>query len=331
MDEKRIAKWDNLKFYLILLVAMGHITHYYLDYSELAKTIYLFIYSFHMPVFMFIAGLFSKHAVKQCRFETVFQYLIIYVVMKFLDSLADTLAGGSGSFHFLWESGPGWFALALAVFTAVTMATYKLGWRVMIPASVMVGCLAGLDSHFGDHFASMRICVFYPVFIAGFYIDKELFTTLQEGIYGVIQKITSCILIAAMIYVMYTKIDTLYPLIRLFKGKYAYDDMGLGIEGVIVRFGCYVFWGLMIYVLVALAPSGRRFYTWLGSRTMAIFTWHNFFISMIMNVLGIASVLYSRLPHTYVICALCIAFIVAVICAYLPEFRVRRQSVDRHI
>ena len=77
MYQKRIAKWDNLKLLLIFCVVVGHTIYTFHNTSLLARSLYLFLYSFHMPAFLFVAGLFSKHAVRARRYETVVEYLVI--------------------------------------------------------------------------------------------------------------------------------------------------------------------------------------------------------------------------------------------------------------
>lgn len=53
-----IALWDNLKFLLILLVVVGHFADFFTAESNSFRALFLFIYSFHMPMFFFISGLF---------------------------------------------------------------------------------------------------------------------------------------------------------------------------------------------------------------------------------------------------------------------------------
>lgn len=57
---KRIALWDNLKLFLIFLVVLGHLSFDYFDSSQMFRTISMVIYTFHMPAFVFISGLFVK-------------------------------------------------------------------------------------------------------------------------------------------------------------------------------------------------------------------------------------------------------------------------------
>ena len=60
MSRTRVAKWDNLKFFMILCVVTGHFLGEMISGDYMGQTIYLFIYTFHMPVFIFLAGMFSK-------------------------------------------------------------------------------------------------------------------------------------------------------------------------------------------------------------------------------------------------------------------------------
>ena len=55
---------DNVKALLIILVVVGHFTDLAVDESEMMKSLFVFIYSFHMPLFIFVNGLLCKHIVK---------------------------------------------------------------------------------------------------------------------------------------------------------------------------------------------------------------------------------------------------------------------------
>lgn len=56
---ERLPYIDNLKGFLILLVVIGHLSSYS-DVSECKAAVALsnFIYTFHMPLFLFCSGLF---------------------------------------------------------------------------------------------------------------------------------------------------------------------------------------------------------------------------------------------------------------------------------
>ena len=54
--KERVYKFDNLKLLLIVLVIFGHI----LEFVPNSMDKYIFIYTFHMPCFMFVTGYFAK-------------------------------------------------------------------------------------------------------------------------------------------------------------------------------------------------------------------------------------------------------------------------------
>ncbi len=59
----RDYQFDNVKGIMLILMVLGHaITHLYAKGTGtlLTKYLYCAIYAFHMPVFIFIAGYFSK-------------------------------------------------------------------------------------------------------------------------------------------------------------------------------------------------------------------------------------------------------------------------------
>lgn len=51
--------WDVLRGVAIVLVVVGHITQYYAT-GGIENPVFRFIYSFHMPLFMFVSGILAK-------------------------------------------------------------------------------------------------------------------------------------------------------------------------------------------------------------------------------------------------------------------------------
>ena len=314
MSETRIAKWDNIKFLMILCVVSGHTIYYYVGSSALAKSIYLFFYTFHMPVFIYLAGMLSKRAVKEKRYEAVIEYLFIYFVMKFMETFSSYLANGRVRF---WEDGPAWFGLAMACFLLATMLIKDYNPRYMLAFAFLIGCLAGLDNHLGDHFVSMRICVFYPVYLAGYYTNPyDLRMLVSSRSKKLVLKISTMVFLTGCFAVSVFQGEHLYPLIKLLKGKYPYEAMGYGIYGVVYRLLCYGFWTVMIYCVIMAVTEKKRIYSWLGQRTMSTFIWHNFFIVLFMSVFHGKKLLRHFFPNYYVIASICIAVLIAIISAY---------------
>lgn len=62
--KERDLVFDALKFFAIFLVLWGHSIQHLLSTDEHQDPVYLFIYSFHMPLFMTLVGYFSGSALK---------------------------------------------------------------------------------------------------------------------------------------------------------------------------------------------------------------------------------------------------------------------------
>ena len=388
----RIEKWDNLKALMIFCVVAGHILYVYTGSSGAAKGIYLFLYTFHMPVLIFLSGMFSRHTIREKKMEKVIEYVFVYVVMKFLEYIGDylvnagkalydisvpeayahifsdrlqwrllhsdkimpVLRGCRTSFHFLWTDAPSWFALAMAVFLLITMYIQKYDKACCLGIALMIGCLAGLDNHFGNHYASLRICVFYPVFLMGYYTDhrifeKEKYKTDKETAvnrtgrktWGKSWLLAGRTKVAAGIWVILCLLvclrfaDKLYPYVTVLKGTANYAKTGLGILGIFVRAAGYLFWGSMIMAWCILAPDGKTPFSWIGAKTMPIFIWHRLPVYILFVVCYGGKnwngkyYLMWRLPHCYLAAALCIAGILTLLTTYLPEFRISDRIVGR--
>ena len=86
--KKRNLFWDNYKGILIFLVVFGHCIYAYASEFSGSRVgdIYTFIYSFHMPAFVFCSGYFSKsvHARSKESLTKLFLYYVVFnTVMAF--------------------------------------------------------------------------------------------------------------------------------------------------------------------------------------------------------------------------------------------------------
>ncbi len=335
-SKTRIAKWDNLKMIMMLCVVIGHTLYFYIDKnSTTLKGIYLFIYTFHMPVFIFITGLFSKNAIRLKKYERVIEFFLIYLVMKFLDYFGTVWKNKSFSsykgFHLFWEDGPGWYAFAAAIFLLVTMFIQDYKASAILVLSILIGCLAGLDNHMGNHFVSMRICTFYPIFLLGYYIDPKWFSERKEKqslTMRILFKIAGASILCVLFLFCMRYAQKLYPYVNLLKGKTNYVELGLGTKGVILRLFTYVLWILLIFIIIELCPEGSHTWSWFGERTMSIFIWHKFLLVIIMQIFAGKYYLKLYMPKYYIIASLCIACIVFIIAAYLPGLRISDYLVE---
>ncbi len=69
--------FDNARAILILLVVFGHMLQPYTSGDKYLSALYLVIYSFHMPTFLFISGYFAKNIDKPYYLEKISKRLIV--------------------------------------------------------------------------------------------------------------------------------------------------------------------------------------------------------------------------------------------------------------
>ena len=58
--KKRVPLWDNARWIAMVLVVVGHGILPLIGESNTAYSVYLFIYSFHVAVFVTVSGYFAK-------------------------------------------------------------------------------------------------------------------------------------------------------------------------------------------------------------------------------------------------------------------------------
>ena len=90
-DPGRDHQFDNIRLILIFFVIFGHL----IEYFAAGGILYRWIYSFHMPVFIFVSGYFAKFDPK----KIVCNILVPYVLLQILYTAFDRLLYGNAPFR----------------------------------------------------------------------------------------------------------------------------------------------------------------------------------------------------------------------------------------
>lgn len=150
MSHSRLLYVDCLKGFAIFLVVLGHVVqNYHLEDSW----IFRIIYSFHMPLFMFMSGYvcFRKYdwaMIKKRAIQLLIPFFS-YIPVKYG---LDILLGGSRNMSLteylcrvVYQPDMGlWFLWALFFITVLFIASRRLSGRFHIPEWVMFAVVAGL-------------------------------------------------------------------------------------------------------------------------------------------------------------------------------------------
>ena len=225
----RIAKWDNARWILITLVVICHFFENYLG-NPVANSLFFYVYTFHMPAFFLIAGLFSKKTVEDRRIDKVAPYILIYIFIKIVNWIVQMIIYGKyTSINWFVESGVAWFALAMFFMYIITFYTKRFKPVYGFVLSVVIAMILGYTVENTDIFCWMRIVNFYPFFYLGYVISIEDITKWLEN-----KKIKVMAIISLITYfvICCVGIDKIFWLRFLLTGRSGYYRLEYGMAYV---------------------------------------------------------------------------------------------------
>lgn len=287
LTANRSQKWDILKFVLIFLVVLGHAADYYTGTHEHMRSLVLYIYIFHMPVFVFVSGLFAKRTVNEKRYDKMLGYLVIYLVLKLYIFIFKIILGKNPVFNVFVESGMPWFMLALFAFNLLTIALRKVPRIAVLTVSISLACIIGYFPSIRDFLALSRIIVFYPFFYLGYCFDRkkvECFCSGKE------KKIIAAITLVLSAVFVFVQGDNAYELRYLLTARNPYNTLGdFESAGFALRLLYYVVVGVIGTCVIIVTPDKTPFglCAKFGQRTLAVYGLHYGGLYIIYDMLGL--------------------------------------------
>ncbi len=221
-----------------------------------------------MPAFIFISGYFSR---RELKLSVILQKLLVpYIVYEFVYYFFYIFViHKETGLYLLYPKFSLWYLLALFVWRAVTPYVKKCPHYMLL--STAAGLLIGL-SGMPDNFLSLpRILYFYPFFLAGMDFRRTDLEKLQKKLFRFlsaagIMLFAGCILYAPVFGSLSVKV---------FYGRYNYDFLGQDvISGILWRIACYAIGFAMTFAVMLLIPVRKTFFSYIGTRTMAIYLFH---------------------------------------------------------
>lgn len=178
--------FDNIKFVLILLVVLGHVLIHSTDGAMRDGNIFFYlskiIYSFHMPLFIFISGYFFRKKELQAFGKDILKLFKIYVIFELLQ-----LAWG-----FLFMGYSLRLSLLLVPRFALWYILSLISWKVIfqfVPDKVVLSKFSVAASvvlsicvymiHSSGGLAWQRTIGFMPFFLLGYY--AKMFNVKLKG------------------------------------------------------------------------------------------------------------------------------------------------------
>lgn len=318
LNKTRDFYFDNLKAILIFLVILGHfLLPIETGYLQILKR---WIYIFHMPLFIFVSGYFSKkvYTAGRMNWQKILYYLKLYVFFVAAIQLIYVVFMGK-SFHvkaFIDQSGAPWYLLCLVFWYVSIPLIRKIRPAVAILISSAAALAAGYFDGIGDVLCLSRVFVFGPFFVLGYFCDRKTVIRLTS------EKARLPILtVAAAVTVgVFATAPYLPQFMHLVYGNVSYailDNqapfgwflrLSIGLAAVALGLG-----------LMALTPKKKCFLSSVGRNTLPIYILHRL-IRDVIKALGF----YRQPLHSE------IQILVLLICisVFLTWF-LSRRTVDR--
>ena len=168
----RTPLWDNARFVAIALVIAGHATLELISKSDPAYAVYLFIYLFHVPVFVAVSGHFAKASRLTGRDvgKLVRTLVVPYLAFETIWTGIHWAISGTLSLDYTTAWWTLWFLVALLVWRVLLpyLVALRFPMTISLVLSVGAGYLGGLD----DRFALARTFGLLPFFVLGWKLKE---------------------------------------------------------------------------------------------------------------------------------------------------------------
>lgn len=312
--KKRIALWDNLKFLLIIFVVIGHYTQQFRADNETLQRIYVFIYSFHMPAFIFVTGLFSKRAVNEKDIKKTLPYLTCFFATTLILFITKALLGWAPVFELFSPSGISWYLMSMFFMFLITMLIKDYKPQYIFVLSLIIGVMCGFcKTNNPDFFTWMRTLTLYPFFCLGYISDRE---KIEKATNKISIKITAVIFFIAIYLLIYFYPKQANKISRLNTARHTYSELGrFAPYGWELRLLTYAISFAAIFLLISLIPRKKiKGFTSLGERTLGIYMFHYVIVYIAVYVLKIQSIFKSVFPNSWAYLIIPVAILTAYFC-----------------
>jgi fucose 4-O-acetylase-like acetyltransferase len=283
-QRRRVPLWDNARWIAITLMVVGHGILKLIHESDTAYELYLFIYAFHVPVFVAVSGYFAKSGppgsrqLQRLLTDIVFPYVIfetIWTVLRWL-------LGGTFWLDYSTASWTLWFLITLAVWRLALPYIVLLRYPLLISIVISVG--AGYLTSIDSTFALSRTLGLLPFFVFGWKLRQWQVTGRWLDLGGRTVwrwRAGAVALFAALATVIVLNITTLREIqIRRFLlydeayPEFGYDQFWAGA----IRLGFILLAFALVVAFLLLMPRRSTWFTSLGGATMYIYLLHSFLL-----------------------------------------------------
>ncbi|GAB4074854.1 acyltransferase family protein [Barrientosiimonas marina] len=291
---ERNPYFDNARLVLIFLVVFGHLIQPFTSESSGVNTLYLWIYTFHMPAFIFLAGFFAKGSGSiRDIIKLAKKLLVPYLIFQVIYTGYYFLIGKDGwEFEMFYPHWALWFLFSLFSWHMLLIAFKRVPAAMGLAITVGIGLIVGYFGDIGHSFSLSRTFVFFPFFLLGYLVTQNQLEWLKHIQF----KAAAVIVMLAVAVGIYYAPD--FNTGWLLASK-SYSSLGLPEYGIIARLLVYVTSFAMAASFLAWMPQKHYPLTVFGTQTIYVYLLHGFFVQFfrqadlfavnhLVDVLGLA-------------------------------------------
>ncbi len=327
----RVPLWDNARFIAVTLVVVGHGVQRLALEDDVALTVYLFIYAFHMPAFAIISGYFSKPGPPNSRQmqKVITDILVPYLIMETIWTIVKGLANWPDGF----DPNPSqpswtlWFLLALGFFRLIlpylALLRWPLAWALLL--SLGVGYLTNVDSTF----SLSRAIGILPFFVLGWKLHEwniiERWRVAGSALWWLRGGAVVTFAISAT--VLWANIEGWREM--NLKNWFFYDDAYAQLGGTfwwagLVRLAIIIVAVILSAAFFVLVPRSNTWFTSFGQATMYIYLLHSFVLYPIRQT----SFLREHATVPWLIAMIALGVLISIALASGPVRRIFRPLIE---
>jgi fucose 4-O-acetylase-like acetyltransferase len=263
---------DNVKAVLIFLVVFGHLIELYIEHDNIIRSVWIFIYSFHMPMFALVSGMFSKAALNEMQTRQLIKSIVIpLVAFELLYEGLEIITTGKPSNYFsliapYWML---WYLLSLLSWRLMLPIFSKMRFPVMI--AIVISLIASYSDNTGYFLSISRTLTFFPFFLLGWRLGDGFLSSPNKKVIGFNIAILIIALVASFM------VNTLDH--RWLYGSYSLASLNMtNITGVFYQLLLYVISTLVGLSVLNLITRKDVGIARMGQHSIYIYLWHGFAI-----------------------------------------------------
>lgn len=266
--------FDNLKLLLIFLVVFGHTMEQYIISNVIIRSVYEFIYIFHMPLFVFVSGYFSKN-IEKSKKNAITNLLVPFIIVNIAAYIFTSILNGERTFGVLSIISPSWtlwYLISLFIWRISLKRLINI--KYILPISIILGLMVGLVPKYTGYLSLGRTIAFLPFFLAGYYTNKDSINKIKKSS----KLISSLIILISLCVAIYVAKNNIVDYKFLYLSN-SYSSSGLNmLQGILLRLALYILATLTSASIINLIPNKKFSLTKLGENTMVIYIGHSFIL-----------------------------------------------------